>query len=95
MRILIFLISITFIIFVSMETNQDQSPKLVNAKANTRLRESVKSWCLKQKTIASEIPMSSVHFNYWIKDKKDLGPKSIEKVEKWHEDKKKALFNEP
>ena len=57
-----------------METNQDQ------------LRDRVKLRCLSQIEVAKKCQMTNIHFNYWIKGHKDLGPNSVKRVEKFLEE---------
>jgi len=75
-----------------MENNQDQLKQ-----ANILLRGEIQIWFESQKVAANEISISPEHFNYFIKGHKDLGPESIIKVKKWHEDRKMAflILNEP
>ena len=50
------------------------------------LRKSVRKRCMSQKEVAGQIGISNVHLNYWLKEKKELGPKTVEKVKRFLED---------
>lgn len=57
-----------------MENNQDE------------LRQAVKRRCTSQKVVASAIGVSNIYFNYWIKNKRDVSEKTLQKIADWLND---------
>ena len=54
-----------------MENNQDE------------LRKSVMRRCTPQKQIAADVGLSKEYFNTWLKGKKDLSKKMVDKMLEW------------
>ena len=63
-------------------------------QANELARIKAKYWFFSQIIASSKTGMSKVHFNNFIKGKKDLGAERLAKVERMNEDRTKALLSE-
>ena len=72
-----------------MENNKEQLKQ-----RNIRLRRKLKPWFTSQKVAAADMRLSPEWFNYFIKGQKDLGPKSLDRGEEYHDAKVLALLND-